>query len=360
MSDGTWWETAQEWLSLVGPNPWIQAAVIIVVAIVVAKIFDWTLCSLIGRWVRRTSSELDDKLIAIMHRPIFMSVTLIGLAAATVTLPLAERVEWVTLAVLKSVAIFVWLGFGIRFTSLILEWFARNEDRFQFIQARTVPLLDNVAKVLFIGVGIYFIFLSWDIDVTAWLASAGIIGIALGFAAKDTLANLFAGVFILADAPYKIGDYIVLDTGERGLVTQIGIRSTRILTRDDVEITIPNAVMGSAKITNETGGPHEKERIRVKVGVAYGSDIDQLERVLLDIAAGHEEICDDPKPRVRFRTFGDSSLDFELLCWITEPVLRGRLLHELHSDVYKQLAVEGIEIPYPKRDVYIKEMPAGR
>ena len=85
-----------------------------------------------------------------------------------------------------------------------------------------------------------------------------------------------------------------------------------------------------------------------------------LERVLLDIAAGHEEICGDPKPRVRFRQFGDSSLDFELLCWITEPVLRGRLLHELHRDVYKQLAVEGIEIPYPKRDVYIKEMPAGR
>ena len=77
----------------------------------------------------------------------------------------------------------------------------------------------------------------------------------MGFAAKDTLANLFAGVFILADAPYKIGDFIVLDGGERGRVTKIGIRTTRILTRDDVEITIPNATIANSKIINESGGP---------------------------------------------------------------------------------------------------------
>ena len=90
---------------------------------------------------------------------------------------------------------------------------------------------------------------------TAWLASAGVVGIAVGFAAKDTLANLFSGVFILADAPYKIGDYIVLDaTGMRGKVTQIGLRSTRLITRDDVEVTIPNSIMGNSQVINQSGG----------------------------------------------------------------------------------------------------------
>ncbi|OQW99996.1 MAG: hypothetical protein BWK74_00755 [Desulfobacteraceae bacterium A6] len=95
-------------------------------------------------------------------------------------------------------------------------------------------------------------------DLTAWVASAGIIGLALSFAAKDTLANLFSGVFILADAPYKIGDFIVLDSGERGEVTNIGIRSTRLLTRSDIEITVPNSIMGNTRIINEAGGRHQK------------------------------------------------------------------------------------------------------
>ncbi|MFT5274966.1 MAG: MscS family membrane protein [Cryomorphaceae bacterium] len=85
---------------------------------------------------------------------------------------------------------------------------------------------------------------------TAWLASAGIIGIAVGFAAKDTLANLFSGVFILADSPYKLGDYVVLEDNSRGKVTQISLRSTRMLTRDDVEVTVPNSITGNTKIIN--------------------------------------------------------------------------------------------------------------
>ncbi|MDH5712127.1 MAG: mechanosensitive ion channel, partial [Gammaproteobacteria bacterium] len=176
-------------------------------------------------------------------------------------------------------------------------------------------------------------------------------------ASKDTLANLFSGVFILADAPYKIGDFIVLDSGERGEVTHIGIRSTRILTRDDVEVTIPNSIMGNTKIINESGGPHKKYRIRVKVGVAYGSDIDKVKAILMDVATNETSVCKDPEPRVRFRQFGASSLDFELLCWIEDPVLRGRVIDTLNSAVYKKFQQYEIEIPYSKHDVYIKAMP---
>jgi small-conductance mechanosensitive channel len=217
-----------------------------------------------------------------------------------------------------------------------------------------------VFKVVVVGGSIYFAFIAWNINVTSWMASAGIVGIAVGFAAKDTLANLFSGLFILADAPYKIGDFIILDNDLRGIVKEIGIRTTRLLTRDDIEITLPNAVIGNAQIVNETGGPHQKMRVRVKVSVAYGSDIDRVREVLMGCVEGVDHVSPYPEHRVRFRSFGDSGLNFELLAWIVEPVYRGKVLDELNANVYKELNKAGIEIPYYKHDVYIKELPAAQ
>jgi small-conductance mechanosensitive channel len=226
------------------------------------------------------------------------------------------------------------------------------------IEERTIPLFDIASKLVVIGGATYALLGIWQLNPAPWFASAGVIGIAVGFAARDTLANLFAGIFIIADGPYKLGDFITLDSGERGLVTHVGVRSTRLLTRDDIEITLPNAVIANAKILNESGGRWPKERIRVKVGVAYGSDVDQVCATLIRIAERHDHICAEPEPRVRLRAFGDSSLDFELLCWIDEPVLRGKLTHEMLMDVYKTFAKEEIEIPFPQRDVWVRQLAA--
>jgi small-conductance mechanosensitive channel len=343
----------QEMLALVGPNPYLKALAVILFAVVAAKLADWILTVLIGRWARRTRTELDDRVIRHLHGPIFTSVLLFGLVAATQLLALPETVTWFTMAVLKTIAVWVWLIFAIRMIEFGLEELSRH-PRFLVVQSSTLPLFQSAAKIALVGAAFYFVMLSWNINVTAWLASAGIIGIALSFAAKDSLANLFAGLFILGDAPYKVGDYIVLDTGERGKVTRIGMRSTRLLTRDDVEITIPNAVMGNVKIINESGGPHPGERLRVPVAVAYGSDVDHVRQVLLDVALSHKEISRQPAPQVRFREFADSSLSFELLAWIPEPELRGRMLDELNTLVYKAFIREKIRIPFPQREVHIR------
>ncbi|MEJ2473196.1 MAG: mechanosensitive ion channel family protein, partial [Desulfobacterales bacterium] len=312
----------------------------------------------IRRLLKKTKFTLDDQILDIFHKPIFVSIVLFGLAVATDRLDFSQTVHYVTLSGLKTVAIFLWAKAAARFLQLIIELVSRDDSRFTLIQHRTLPLFSNLLVILVVALALYFVFLAWNIDVTAWIASAGILGLAISFAAKDTLANLFSGVFILTDAPFKLGDFIVLDSGERGEVTHIGIRSTRLLTRDDVEITVPNSIMGNAKITNETGGPYERYRIRVKVGVAYGSDIDKVKSVLMDVAASQPEVCKTPAPRVRFRAFGDSSLDHELLCWVDRPILRGRVTHLLNTAVYKRFLKEGIDIPFPQRDVYIKTAPA--
>ena len=269
----------------------------------------------------------------------------------------SEWWRWAILAVLKTLLVLFWSRFLLLLARILLRRSSLSSNRFRLIRSQTLTLFENLALVLIVALAAYLIFSAWDIDMTAWFASAGIAGIAIGFAAKDTLANLFSGVFILADAPYKIGDFVVLDSGERGRVTHIGIRSTRLLTRDDVEVTIPNSIMGNSKIINESGGPYEKHRVRVQVAVAYGSDVDRVREVLMGVATSQDGICEDPEPRVRFRSFGPSGLDFELLCWIDEPVLRGWALDALNTAVYKRFAQEGIEIPLPKQDLYIKEMP---
>ncbi|MCG7996363.1 MAG: mechanosensitive ion channel family protein [Candidatus Thiodiazotropha taylori] len=346
-------------MEIFGGYPWVKGILIFLFFILIAKLLTWVFLPIIRRLAARTASHVDDKIIMMLKAPLFWTVTLIGLLVATTVSSLGDQINKILLSTVTSVLVFLWMLFAIRLSKLLLQVASSRASDHAVIRPQTLPLFTNLFAITFFIFAVYFIFQAWHIDMTAWLASAGIIGIAVGFAAKDTLANLFSGVFIMADTPYKIGDYIVLDdgTGLRGKVTSIGIRSTRLLTRDDVEVTIPNAIMGNSKVVNESGGPYPKYRIRVSVGVAYGVDIDQVKRILLTIAEENDSVCHDPEPRVRFRTFGASSLDFELLCWVDNPELRGRVVDSLNSTIYKTFLEEGIEIPYSKQDLYIKEFP---
>ena len=346
----------QQLAELIGPNVFLQAAIIATVFIIIGKVADWIISGIIGRIADRSSNNFDDELVGLIHRPVFLSLVLLGLGLATRRLGMPDAPTFITLGILKTIAIFVWYSTLSSLLALFVKTFGRTHDS-KIVQSGMLSVLQNVMKMILVALTGYFIFVAWNINVTAWLASAGIVGLALSFAAKDTLSNLFAGVSIIMDAPYKTGDFIILETGERGIVTNIGLRSTRILTRDDVEITVPNGIIGNGKIINEAGGPSKQHRIRVAVGVAYGSDIDQVIEVLQKVAKDNADVVTDPEPRVRFRTFGDSSLDFELLGWIAQPVDRGRVIHELNCAVYKALNESNIVIPFPQRDLHVRTMP---
>ncbi len=347
----------KEWLEVFGPNNYVKAVIVLILSYFLAKFADWMLTRILKGIAKSTKNEFDDRLVELFHKPVIASIVMIGINQFVHLLNIGESFTSFVQSSLGSIAVIYWMTFTLKFTRISLTSMSQRTNRFKMVQLHTLPLFNNLAMIIIIGLATYFIFISWDINVSAWMASAGIIGLALSFAAKDTLANLFAGVFILADSPYSLGHFIILESGERGEVTHIGIRSTRILTRDDIEITIPNAIMGNSKIINETGGRNTKMRVRIKVSVAYGSDIDEVRDLLMKTAQANEAITQMPEPRVRFRTFGDSGLMFELLCWISQPVLRGRIIDSLNESVYKAFIEKGIEIPYPKRDLYIKQMP---
>ena len=334
--------------------PLILGLLIILFGYVLGKTLQWLVTKSLQRLAAKTKTDFDDRLIPFLSAPIVQTAVTLSLILVVMIPDTPSTFDQAMIRLLVSLLLFFWGKAWFRATHLALEVLGAQPDRFQVFQPRTVPLFEMGLKLFMLGVFAYIFMAIWGIDATAWLASAGVIGIAVGFAAKDTLANLISGVSIVADAPYKIGDYIVLDTGERGIVTNLGMRSTRLLTRDDVEVSIPNSVIGNAKITNESGGPWIKHRIRVPVGVAYGSNTEEVVAVLEQIARDCPGISDSPAPRVRMRAFGASSLDFELLGWINHPELRGRVKHDLLMEIDRRFRQEGIVIPFPQRDVHVR------
>jgi len=326
--------------------------------VAVAYIVTFVLKRTFGALARKTETTVDDDIIVALDRPLFLTALCLGLFGAIEAAEVGALPAKLARQVLETLLVLSWTGGLLRTFSVVLASWSRHARQGAIVQPRTLPLFDMLAKILVIGGAVYFIHLVWELNLTGWLASAGVVGIAVGFAAKDSLANFISGIFILADAPYKIGDWVVLDSDMRGMVTAIGIRSTRILTRDDIEITVPNAVIGNSKIINEAGGRDVRHRIGVVVEAAYGSDIDVVYETLLGVPEGVRFVCDDPAPMVVFKEFGASGLVHVLYVWIHESLRRERVISDLNTRIYKAFAAADIEIPYSKHDVYIKEMPA--
>ena len=339
---------------LLDENLALKQIAIVAVYALVAKIVDLLIDKVIKRLTIRTSIEFDDDLISILHLPICGTIFLLGTLHALVLRVMNPPWQIVLPSGTKTLILLIWLIAAIRiFNRLadqsLVKVLARGK-----IGKDLFLLLKNVLRVVVIVAALLWLLAIWEVDLTPLFASAGIAGIAVALAAKDTLANFFGGISIFADNTFKVGDYINLDSGERGEVVEIGIRSTRIKTRDDILITIPNSILANSKIINESA-PIPRFRIRVPVGVAYGSNLEAVEALLLEVAAANVNVVQDPAPRVRMRQFGNSSVDFELLCWVEDPRLRGLEIHNLLKAVYSAFAEKNISIPFPQRDIHLIE-----
>ena len=335
-------------------NPLILSLIIILGSIIVAKITDLVFTLIIKRITARTRTELDDKIVVLFHKPIFYSILFIGFSMGVKTANLPDYIDFALVGIFKTITIIIWLFLISRILILSIDWASKQTDN-KLLQQKTLPLFNNLGKIAIGLFGIYFIFLSWDININGILASAGVLGVVLGLAAKDTVANFFAGIFLMADSPFKEGDYILLETGERGYVKSMGLRSTRFLTRDDIEITIPNSVIASSKIVNESGGPEDIERVRITLLVAYGTEIDSVKNLLKSIALNNDNVQNEPEPRVRFREFAESGIKLQLLFWIYKPEKKGRTVDAINTEIYKQFKENQISIPYPTMKVLMPE-----
>jgi len=240
---------------------------------------------------------------------------------------------------------------------IVLEYLEKN------IIDRTKTKVDDIIFDLlnkFSGAIIYAtaVILALDVlgmNVMPFIAGAGVAGIAIGFAAKDTLSNLIAGVLLIVDRPFEIGDRIEVWSAPAGSATwgdviDIGLRATKIKTTDNIIIIIPNNEIMTRDIVNYTS-ISTKIRVRINVGVAYDTDIEKAKALIKDVAGQAAWISKEPPPKVVVRNFGESSVDLQLRVWIDNARKRMDTISYITDKIKAAFDKNGIEIPYPKRDI---------
>jgi len=290
-----------------------------------------------------------------LRRPLWISVILLGVLAEVAWIRPPEAAGFLIAGAAETALVIVWLVVFGKIMALVCARLAVHYPG----SSELFRLIENVGMVCLGIMGVLVSLTIWEVNLPPLVASAGLAGIIVALAAKDALGNFFGGISLFLDRPFKRGDYIVLNSGERGQVVDIGLRSTRILTLDDVLVSVPNSIMVNGKIVNESA-PSRRMRVRVKLSVAYSSDVDQVKQTLLKVANANPLVLPEPKPRVRFRAFGESALDFELLCWTAHPKDKGRLVDQLNSGVFKEFNVAGIVFPLPQRDIYVHQVMDNR
>ena len=191
-----------------------------------------------------------------------------------------------------------------------------------------------------------------QVDLTGIAVVAGILGVGIGFGLQNLASNFISGIILLIERPITVGDYVTVGDTD-GEVRVISIRSTEIVTRDNISIIIPNAEFVSGRVVNWSHGD-PRMRLRVAVGVSYKSDLDHVSRVLLEVARRQADVLEDPSPQVRLNRFGQSSLDFELLVWIGDPRHQEAVTSALHYAIRAAFLENGIEIPFPQQDLNIR------
>ena len=194
---------------------------------------------------------------------------------------------------------------------------------------------------------------TFGVKVSVLLASVAALLVGVGLGIQQVFGDLVSGIIILIERNLKMEDVIQLEDGTIGKVIEIGFRTSKIKTRDDIIMVIPNTKFVNDNIINWSHIDN-KTRFNVPVGVAYGSDVQLVTRLLLEAAKENEHIPDTPEPFVRFEDFGDSSLDFMLFFWVTESFRVERIRSQLRYAIDAKFREHGVQIPFPQRDLHLK------
>ncbi|NEP07212.1 MAG: mechanosensitive ion channel [Okeania sp. SIO4D6] len=203
-----------------------------------------------------------------------------------------------------------------------------------------------------IFLGILIILQLWGVDVSSLAIIASVLGVGIGFGLQNIANNFMSGIILIFERPIQVGDFIQVGNLE-GIVKRIGLRSTYITTLDKISLIVPNSRFLENEVLNWSHN-NPISRVKVPIGVAYGSEIRLVRKAILEVAKSHPEVLLHPSPQLWFQEFGDSSLNFDLLVWIREPQKKSKLKSELNYRIEVSLRKYGIEIPFPQRDLHLK------
>ncbi len=248
------------------------------------------------------------------------------------------------------------VALAIVVVTLVLARFARKGVEAWFRRGKhdTAGVGYSVARIvqyLIILGGLFIALNTLGVRLTALAAVGAILGVGIGFGLQNIAQNFVSGVILLVERPVRKGDFVVVgDTV--GTVQEISMRATRVVSRDGVSIIVPNSELVSNRVLNQSQ-PTATYRVRIGVGVAYGSDVELVRSTLLDVANAHPAVLHTPPPTVFFRNFGDSSLDFELAVWLDDPQPEPAVTSDLRFAIDGTFREREINIPFPQRDLHI-------
>lgn len=317
-------------------------------------------CLVLEKWGKRltafTSSDLDDRLLQRVIPHVSRLLIMLGVYLAIRSLPLHERM--VTLFSGALFVILVFIVFNLIYNALdeLLQWYiaSRQEGSEALISRHMIPIAEKVAMLFLMGAALIVILKHFNYDILSLVTALGIGSLAIGMAAKDTLSHMISGFTLMLDRPFHIGDRIKLANGQMGDVIDIGLRSTKIQGLDSTVMIIPNSDLCNSTVINMVR-PTSVTQGRITVGVGYGSDVERVKGVLLEIARANPEVVEEPSPLALFTAFGESALTMLLLFWVNDPARIGLVTDQLNCAIIRRFREEGIEIPFPIRTVIMEK-----
>lgn len=311
----------------------------------------------------RTATTLDERLISAVRRPLVWMIVLLGIRAGvdhleeTVARGMAKIPDGIVFFDTRLFPVLMIIAgayLADRVIHAVLDWYLHelagktNSTWDEFV----LPLAKRVTTVAVVFIALSMILPKFGLDITALITTAGVASFAVAFASQETLANMIAGFTILVDRPFKVGDIVELDGDRVGEVVEIGMRSTKIKQFDGNALVIPNKDIAATRLVNFSL-PDPRRAVREKITISYSSDVEHAKRVVLECLQAQEEIMADPEPIVVLLGFGDSAIELYAIGWVDHWSKWFTTKEKFLMTVWRRFKEEGIEIPFPQRDVHL-------
>ena len=327
--------------------------------------FFWMLaqiaCLLLNKWGKRltafTATDLDDRILGRVIPHVSRLFIMLGAYLAIRSLPLHEKMVVVFSGLLFIILIVILFNLAYHAFDELLQWYVagRQEESDALISRQMLPLAEKVVMLFLMGTALIIVLKHFNYDIFSLVTALGIGSLAIGMAAKDTLAHMISGFTLMLDRPFRIGDRIQLTGGQTGDVISIGMRSTKIKTIENTLLVIPNSDLCNTMLINQAF-PDRRIKGRINIGVAYDSDVNRVKELLVATAIEVDTVLPDPAPEAFFVAFGESSLNMSLFFWIEEYDALFSTIDKLNSLIMNRFKEHGIEIPFPVRTVKLEKI----
>jgi MscS family membrane protein len=351
--------------TFLGTELWryVSAFILLLMVMIFARLVRYSFEKWLPRLARRTRMKADDMILETAGAPASLFVISLGVWMAILPLlaPFSAGVQEVAMRLALALAASAVLWYLYLLAGVMDHYLRRLaqrtdndlDDAFVDVMRKTVRVFIMVVGILFIGQSIL------HLRITALLASAGIAGLAIAFAAQDTIANIFGSFMILLDRPFKVGERVKVADAD-GTIVQVGFRSTRIRTLDGHLVSLPNKMVADAKVENVARRPHIKRVANITI--TYDTPVAKVEKavqIIRDILANHPGMAEDFQPRVYFNDFNDWSLNIIMIAWY-HPAEYWQYLEwsqDVNLKIMRQFEAEGIEFAFPTNTTYLAHDP---